>query len=74
MPPNLIIDSILVAGRLLICCTNIIGLLLLGADEANANIANGNPILNKCGLTRERQRQYHPWETNVGPIFMLSGK
>ena len=37
--------------------------------EANANIASGNPILNQCGLTRERQRQYRRWETNVGPIY-----
>ena len=37
--------------------------------EANSNIANGNPILSSCGLTRERQRQYRQWETNVGPIY-----
>ena len=37
--------------------------------EANANIANGNPILSQCGLTRERQRQYRQWETSVGPIY-----
>ena len=38
-------------------------------DIANANIANGNPKLIQCGLTRERQRQYRQWETNVGPIY-----
>ena len=39
--------------------------------EANANIANGNPILSQCGLTREHQcqHQYRQWETNVGPIY-----
>ena len=35
--------------------------------EAIANIANGNPILSQCGLTRERQRQ---WETNAGPKYL----
>ena len=80
------ISSILVAGRLPICCINII--LLLGVDVkpmsqvpmasqyrpnisrqdiANANIANGNPILSQFGLTRERRRQ---WETSVGPIYI----
>ena len=38
-------------------------------DIANANIANGNPILSQCGLIRERQRQYRQQETNVGPIW-----
>ena len=38
-------------------------------DIDNANIANGNPILSQCGLTRERQHQYRQWETNVGPTY-----
>ena len=37
--------------------------------EANANVANGNPILSQCGLTRECQRQFRQWETNVGLIY-----
>ena len=37
--------------------------------EANTNIANGNPILSQCGLTRKRQRQYRQRETNFGPIY-----
>ena len=36
--------------------------------EANANIANGNPMLSQCGLTSEHKLQYRQWETNIGPI------
>ena len=77
-----IIGSVLVAGRLPICCTKMIPYgcryeamasqywpNISRQDIANANIASGNPVLSQCGLTRERQRQFLWWETNFGPTY-----
>ena len=59
-------------------CTNGIRLcstILISLQKEFVNIigcqcqyCQWNPILSQCSLTRERQRQYRQWETNVGPI------